>query len=191
MADDEDDDLGDSGRDPARYQARITKLSMQKNQLRKELDEAASRYAELEAKFAASEKSVAKITALESELAQYRDKEANWTTERDIMSAGVTDPEGLAFVTQAWRSLADDVRPKGGVKEWLESGETLPKGVRIYLPEQANQSGNGTSGSDKTVVNHRSRDLKAKPISQMSPEEYKQHRESIFADLGMAVPKYG
>lgn len=76
-----------------------------------------------------------------AELDSYKAKEATWSMERAIMSAGITDPEGVDFARIAYERLPEDGRPEGGVSAWLADADSLPRGVAAYLaPKQAEQA---------------------------------------------------
>lgn len=94
-----------------------------------------------ETKVAALEAKVAELGALPErlesvmkELEGFKAKESAWSEERDILAAGITDPEGVEFTRVAWNKVAE--KPEGGIKAWIAGGK-LPKAVAAYLPSAA------------------------------------------------------
>lgn len=112
---------------------RIVALAAEKAQLRAQLDSLTPQ--------------VATAATLRSELdtlraqhdaarAEWQAAQTGWTTERAILSAGITDPEAADIVAHAYGRVptpAEGAKPS--LAEWLANREALPKGVRAYLPD--------------------------------------------------------
>jgi hypothetical protein len=119
--------------------------------------------------------------------------------EREIMSAGVLDAEGLEYVQHAYSKLPAENRPPLG--EWLGNRDQLPKAVKAYLSEAApapqaaptlpSQSAPATisppapATSRATVPQAPSAPeaWTAEAIARLSPAEFKANRDAIFAAL--------
>lgn len=68
--------------------------------------------------------------------AEWQAAQTGWSTERAILSAGITDPEAADIVAHAYGRVptpAEGAKPS--LAEWLANREALPKGVRAYLPD--------------------------------------------------------
>ena len=120
--------------------------------------------------------------------------------EREIMSAGVMDAEGLDYVQHAYSKLPAEGRPPIG--EWLSNRDGLPKAVRAYLtdaapaPQQAPTLPSSTAPaavpmprtSTATVPQAPAEPAvwSAEAISRLSPTEFRAHREAIMASLKTA-----
>ena len=112
---------------------RIVALAAEKAQLRAQLDSLTPQ--------------VATAATLRSELdtlraqhdaarAEWQAAQTGWSTERAILSAGITDPEAADIVAHAYGRVptpAEGTKPT--LSEWLANREALPKGVRAYLPD--------------------------------------------------------
>lgn len=107
-----------------RSEARIRALSKAKQDLE-------ARVAELETQLAAGD-----TTKLTEQLAAAKDeietKTAAWATEKALISAGITDPEGTAVTAFAYHRLPAEGRPE--LSAWLGNREGLPRAVQAYLP---------------------------------------------------------
>ena len=112
---------------------RIVALAAEKAQLRSQLDSLTPQ--------------VAAVATLRGELdtlraqhdvqrAEWQAAQTGWTTERAILSAGITDPEAADIVAHAYGRVptpAEGAKPT--LAEWLSNRDALPKGVRAYLPD--------------------------------------------------------
>jgi hypothetical protein len=119
--------------------------------------------------------------------------------EREIMSAGVTDAEGLEYVQHAYGKLPAENRPPIG--EWLGNRDALPKAVRAYLSDAApapqsaptlpSQSAPATISPPAPATSRATvpqaptapEAWSAEAIARLSPAEFKANREAIFAAL--------
>lgn len=114
--------------------------------------------------------------------------------EREIMSAGVTDAEGMEYVQHAYSKLPAENRPPLG--EWLANRDGLPRAVRAYLsdptpapqaapPQPAQASAPAPATSKATIPQAPTAPESWTPeaISRLSPAEFKANREAIFAAL--------
>lgn len=115
--------------------------------------------------------------------------------EREILSAGILDAEGVEYVQHAYSKLPADSRPT--LTEWLGNREALPKAVRAYLAEAAPAataapaaappapSSPAPRPSASTVPQAPSepQSWNAETIARLSPAEFKANRDAIFAAL--------
>jgi hypothetical protein len=127
---------------------RIVALAAEKAQLRAQLDSLTPQ--------------VATAATLRSELdtlraqhdaarAEWQAAQTGWTTERAILSAGITDPEAADIVAHAYGRVptpAEGAKPT--LSEWLANREALPKGVRAYLPDAGAVAVPATTGQAAT-----------------------------------------
>lgn len=58
-----------------------------------------------------------------------------WATEKAIISAGVTDADGVETIRWAYERLPAEGRPE--LAAWLADREKLPKAAQAYLPAPA------------------------------------------------------
>lgn len=112
---------------------RIVALSAEKAQLRSQLDSLAPQ-------LAAAATMQSELDALRAQhdaaRAEWQAAQTGWTTERAILSAGITDPEAADIVAHAYSRVATPAEgEKPSLSEWLANREALPKGVRAYLPD--------------------------------------------------------
>jgi hypothetical protein len=119
--------------------------------------------------------------------------------EREILSAGILDAEGVEYVQHAYSKLPSEGKPP--LSEWLSNRDALPKAVRAYLPDapsapqQAPTLPSSTApatiappaprSSTATVPQAPSepQSWTAESIARLSPSEFKANREAIFAAL--------
>jgi len=113
--------------------------------------------------------------------------------EREIMSAGVMDAEGLDYVQHAYSKLPAEGRPS--ISEWLGNKEGLPKAVRAYLsdvaaptattaaPTPAPAPAPSTARAAVAAAPDAPQSWTAEAIARLSPQEFKANREAIFAAL--------
>ena len=112
---------------------RIVALSAEKAQLRSQLDGLAPQ-------LAAAATMQSELDTLRAQhdaaRAEWQAAQTGWTTERAILSAGITDPEAADIVAHAYSRVAVPAEgAKPTLAEWLANREALPKGVRAYLPD--------------------------------------------------------
>lgn len=112
---------------------RIVALAAEKAQLRSQLDGLAPQ-------LAAAATMQTELDTLRAQhdaaRAEWQAAQTGWTTERAILSAGITDPEAADIVAHAYGRVptpAEGAKPT--LSEWLANREALPKGVRAYLPD--------------------------------------------------------
>lgn len=128
---DTDTDIPDDATPKARD--RIIALAAQGASLRAELAAVAPRLAEVATLQAKLDAQAATHTTAAAEWAA---KETGWHTDRALLAAGITDPEAADIVAHAYSRLAViDGVTKPTLPEWLAARDTLPKGVRAYLPD--------------------------------------------------------
>ena len=117
--------------------------------------------------------------------------------EREIMSAGVTDAEGMEYVQHAYSKLPAENRPPLG--EWLANRDGLPRAVRAYLsdptpapqaapaqPTQPTQPATPAPATSKATIPQAPTAPESwtrEAILRLSPAEFKANREAIFAAL--------
>jgi hypothetical protein len=113
--------------------------------------------------------------------------------EREIMSAGVMDAEGLEYVQHAYSKLPSDGRPS--ISEWLGNKEALPKAVRAYLsdtaapttttaaPTPAPAPAPSTARAAVAAAPDAPQSWTPEAIARLSPAEFKANRDAIFAAL--------
>jgi len=113
--------------------------------------------------------------------------------EREIMSAGVTDSEGLDYVQHAYSKLPAEGRPS--ISEWLGNKDALPKAVRAYLsdtstpttttaaPTPAPAPAPSTARAAVAAAPDAPQSWTPEAIARLSPAEFKANREAIFAAL--------
>jgi hypothetical protein len=106
---------------------RLSKVTEQRRAAEAARDEALGKVAELE-------EATGRLGELESQLSTLAAERDALTLRADIMSAGVTDPEGVAIVSTLWAALPDDARPSEGLSGWLTSPDA-PRAVRVYLQQ--------------------------------------------------------
>lgn len=113
--------------------------------------------------------------------------------EREIMSAGVMDAEGLEYVQHAYSKLPSDGRPS--ISEWLGNKDALPKAVRAYLsdtaapttttaaPTPAPAPAPSTARAAVAAAPDAPQSWTPEAIARLSPAEFKANRDAIFAAL--------
>jgi hypothetical protein len=98
---------------------------------------AEAKASELENKVAALTEKATRYDDAVKELGAWKAKEAAWGEEKSVMGAGITDPDGVDFARHAWSRVPEDKRPAGGIGEWLQGRDALPKAVQAYFPAVA------------------------------------------------------
>ena len=109
--------------------------------------------------------------------------------EREIMSAGVMDAEGLEYVQHAYSKLPSDGRPS--ISEWLGNKDALPKAVRAYLSDTAAPTTTtpapapapSTARAAVAAAPDAPQSWTPEAIARLSPAEFKANRDAIFAAL--------
>lgn len=113
--------------------------------------------------------------------------------EREIMSAGVMDAEGLEYVQHAYSKLPAEGRPS--ISEWLGNKDALPKAVRAYLsdapapttttpaPTPAPAPAPSTARAAVAAAPDAPQSWTPEAIARLSPAEFKANRDAIFAAL--------
>jgi len=194
MADDDDTAVIDT-RDTAKLLDRIQSVSRQKFELRQQLKEAQAKVADYETKLAdlpRLEKELAKITAERDTLSA---DAASWATEREIIGAGITDPEGIEAAQWAWSRLAEDKRPES-MGEWLKGEpDTLPKVLQPFLPKPAEAdpapAGRRPPPDPSAGVRRTSPAPADAPRLHggAAPSDYASSRAAIWEAMGIPAPK--
>jgi hypothetical protein len=128
---------------------RIVALSAEKAQLRSQLDSLAPQ-------LAAAATMQSELDTLRAQhdaaRAEWQAAQTGWTTERAILSAGITDPEAADIVAHAYSRVATPAEgEKPSLSEWLANREALPKGVRAYLPDAGAVAAPATTGQAATA----------------------------------------
>jgi len=133
-------------------------------------------------------------TQLDEQKAMSKAEREALRLEREIMSAGVMDAEGLEYVQHAYSKLPSEGRPS--ISEWLGNKDALPKAVRAYLSDTAAPTATTTTTAAPTPAPAPSTARAAvaaapdapqswtpEAIARLSPAEFKANREAIFAAL--------
>lgn len=177
----------------AALKQRQDQLVTQKNDARAEATEATRQLAEVEAARGALERSTKAHESVAAQLAEYQKKEASWHTERELMGAGITDPEGLDFVKLAYNRIPEADRPKEGIGAWIKGDrDTLPRGLHAYLPtvEGVAPAGAKPPAANSGVARHGNgaAQLTAQQVAASTGSEWRSSREAEYAALGMTAP---
>jgi hypothetical protein len=200
--DDDGDDEVSSGK-TVPY-ARLQRVTEQRRALKAQLAEAQAKIDELEDAATGFAKQVKQFESVQAELDGLKGERESWAAERSLVGAGMTDPEGIDLAKLAYSRLKPEDRPKGGIGEWLK-GDSVPKGVRSYLPvkEEKPAAGAKPNGATSTTPQQGQRantDAKARStpgapqtfapgsVSQMSNAELAASQEAIWQSMGMQVP---
>lgn len=118
----------------------------------------------------------------------------SWAQEREIMAAGITDPEGIEFARLAWQRLPADKRPDGGLSAWLQGGEGLPRALQPYLPQ--GHGGGGAQGASQGTQrrvpdpNAGARQYTTAPRARDVPTDLEQYRAERDQLWGGQAPTY-
>jgi hypothetical protein len=132
-------------------------------------------------------------TQLDEQKAMSKAEREALRLEREIMSAGVMDAEGLEYVQHAYSKLPSEGRPS--ISEWLGNKEALPKAVRAYLsdtaapttttpaPTPAPAPAPSTARAAVAAAPDAPQSWTPEAIARLSPQEFKANREAIFAAL--------
>jgi hypothetical protein len=155
--------------------------------------EAEARAAELEARVAELTPASKRAETLAAQLADYERRAAAWTEERAILAAGISDPDGVDIARHAWSRVPADQRPEGGLPAWLQSRDSLPRGVQAYMPAAAAAPVEPAAPPSPRLpaantgaapaVPHGGARFTADQIARMSDAEYTAHRAAIMAEL--------
>lgn len=154
------------------------------------------------------------LRTLHARVLRSDEERATWETERAAMAAGLTDPEGIAFARVAYDRVPPEQRPEGGIGAWLKS-DSIPRGVRAYLPAQGQQATTTTQPATQANqrwntqssipglrtkahdpdkgTNNASGPSTAAPysgdaVSRMSVADYARNRDAIWNNLGQPAP---
>lgn len=80
---------------------------------------------------------------------KFESERSAWGTERAIIGAGITDPEGVEFARLAYeRMKPGEDGKKPSITDWLGQRDALPKAIRAYLPDGTAQQGQGGQGAN-------------------------------------------
>jgi len=132
-------------------------------------------------------------TQLDEQKAMSKAEREALRLEREIMSAGVMDAEGLEYVQHAYSKLPAEGRPS--ISEWLGNKEALPKAVRAYLsdtaapttttaaPTPAPAPAPSTARAAVAAAPDAPQSWTPEAIARLSPQEFKANRDAIFAAL--------
>lgn len=132
-------------------------------------------------------------TQLDEQKAMSKAEREALRLEREIMSAGVMDAEGLEYVQHAYSKLPSEGRPS--ISEWLGNKDALPKAVRAYLsdtaapiattaaPTPAPAPAPSTARAAVAAAPDAPQSWTPEAIARLSPQEFKANREAIFAAL--------
>jgi len=190
MADDEETERKPDVRDLVALNVKLEKLLQQRRELRTELDGARKQLEEQSAKLADFDKYRKETEKLSAERDSLIAEKEGWSLERSIMSAGISDPEGVDFVRLAWDRMKE--KPEGGLDAWLGDTESLPKGIRAYLPEKQGDRVAQTklpdpsSGVRQTKAGAATSDgLPGGAI----PGDFRTQRDAVWASMGLQTPR--
>lgn len=174
--------------------ARISRIAEQRRAARQERDDALRQLGELQKELKAASKLQSKLDEAQATIAAHESERAGWEEHRALAEAGLTDPEGIDLARAVWGRLPDERRPKGGLAEWVAS-DAAPRGVRAYLPAQAEkteETARRASTTDRTVAVSTAGSTQppysAQRIAQMTGSEYVAARDATWASMGMAPP---
>ena len=135
-----------------------------------------------------------KLGTLQQERDTLAGERDSWSQEREIMSAGITDPEGLEFARLAWQRMAEDQRPEGGLSAWLQARDGLPKAVQAYLPpagdQPAQQQAPAQQGARVPDPNAGARTYTQAPRTPDVPQDLEQYRAQRDQLFGGKAPTY-
>ena len=132
-------------------------------------------------------------TQLDEQKAMSKAEREALRLEREIMSAGVMDAEGLEYVQHAYSKLPSEGRPS--ISEWLGNKDALPKAVRAYLsdtaaptattaaPTPAPAPAPSTARAAVAAAPDAPQSWTPEAIARLSPAEFKANRDAIFAAL--------
>jgi hypothetical protein len=195
MADDDDDDLDPTESKSVRYVQRIAKLTQARNEARAEAERLKADHARVLADFETKLAEAGKVTAgvgdLQKQLEALTAERENWTTERELMGAGLTDPEGMDYARHAWTRIPEADRPKGGMREWLGARDKLPKAVAAYLPSGEPAPAAGAKQPDP---NKGAGAYQGKPAPSVAASTrngtWVTDRAAVYAELGMSAPDF-
>jgi len=171
--------------------------------------EALKQVQDLEGKIGDQTKAAKAHESVRAELDAIKAERSAWETERALMGAGLTDPEGMDFARIAYGRIAEADRPKGGIVEWI-GGErdNLPKALHPYLPErkaegqgqgQGQGAGNqGQPGGQQQRATHDANggaraytgaggQFDAARIGSMTLKDWAAQREAAYASMGIAA----
>lgn len=159
--------------------------------------------AELEQLRASAEVAETKRAEAEATATALQGERSSWATERQLMLAGVTDPEGLQIAQILWDRMEADQRPES-ISQWVHS-EAAPRAIRAYIPspepapapapaEPAPAAAppaeparpalpNGNAGIMPRTPQHQQWDAAAVSQVKNSKADYAPHREAILAEL--------
>ena len=195
MPDDDDDAHLDHETQSVRVAHRLAKVTAARDQYRRELETLQAKHAADQAAWTAERATLTAadptIEADRAELAQLRESSSAWQVERDLMAAGLTDPEGMEYARHAYSRIAEADRPKGGIGEWLK-GDKLPKAVSAYLPTAdagtAAPAGGRAVDPNKGVAPPRGVAPGAKtPEQSLRDGTWKQDKEALAAEMGIKL----
>lgn len=143
------DDPDDEPRDLPGLRARVSVLSHQRTEARREAQQLRQRVAELEA--SVSGHSAAVETAVQAAIAR---RESEYRQDLELSDMGVRDPLGRRAVLDAWAATDPDPQKRKPLRDvwegWTKGDRSqVPRTVLGYLPEPAapeTQGGGGGSG---------------------------------------------
>lgn len=200
---DETDTAGDS----ARLTARIDRLTEARRQAEAEVEQLRGKVRTLEEEavtLRAGQAEAGGHKARVDELAATLDTERRgWATERAILAAGITDPEGVDVVRWAYeRTNAPEGGERPPLADWLGARDALPRAVQAYLPAPAaggvtpspqvapavgapvsrgvgpNPDRGAAVGAPTTPQ------FTAESVARMTPEQWKVSRAAVLGSLG-------
>ena len=134
----------------------------------------------------------------EATAATLQGERSSWATERQLLMAGVTDPEGLQIAQMLWDRMEPEQRPES-ISQWVTS-ETAPRAVRAYMAQPAAPSQpatepapapteparpalpNGNAGIMPQTPQRATWDEAAIRQAGSNASEWGQHREAALAD---------
>lgn len=192
MPDEDDDDM--LGNEPATVPYhRFREVAQKRRALNAELDK-------LRAEYAKAAEAAKELEAVRSQVSAFDAERAKWSDERAMISAGLTDEEGIAVAQAAYARVAEAARPKGGIGEWLKDKDKLPKGVRAYLAAEDKPADKAPPVQPAAKAQAPASDRAARQVagtpaplprpSALTSEGYTDARASIWEALGQKAPDY-
>lgn len=129
-------------------QARLDEVTAQRRDLSARLEAETNKATSAASQLAEAAKKAGSVDAVTAQLADLRAAHARdvagWGTERALLEAGITDPEGRAIAQHLYGRLPEEGRPE--LSAWLGAHRAdptkAPKGLVPYLPSAG---GGGTT----------------------------------------------
>lgn len=174
--------------------ARLQKVAAARDAAQERAEAAEARLAEHEKAAKSWERERKAWESTAAELDAYRAREHEWAMEREIMGAGITDPEGIDFARMAWQRVEEGKRPDGGVSAWLADRDSLPRAVRAYLESSGTEpptaQRHDPNRGAHTSTTSTSRTFAAGSASRLAADGgWQAQRAAAWESLGVRPPR--